>query len=121
MTTEFDQLNAIAARVAELRDLGVDRFHVLYLFVQSDLEGHGPYIAFVQISAEPIDSPFVINQNWFFDATEGDDWEIACKIHNKGEEFTDGWDWEDEIDDIEDLPHSYDSNGQPLDHLMRPL
>ena len=122
MIIEFDELNAIAARVAELRDQGVDPFHVLYLFEQTDLEGHIPaYIAFVQISAEPIDSPFAINQNWFFDASEGDDWAIACKIHDKGEEMTDGWDWEDEIDDIERLPHSYDREGRGLDHLMRPL
>ena len=121
MITEFDELNAIAARVAELRDQGVDRLHVLYLFVQSSIEEQPPYVAFVQVSAERIPSRFVLNENWHFDANEGNDWEIACKIHDRGEEMVDGWDWEDDIDDIEDLPHSYDNEGQPLDHLMRPL
>ena len=121
MITEFDQLNAIAARVAELRGQGVDRFHVLYLFVQSSIEGQAPYVAFVQISAERVASRFVINENWTFDASEGDDWAIACKIHDRGEQMIDGWDWEDDIDDVEDLPYSYDPNGCPLDHLMRPL
>ena len=121
MITEFNELNAIAARVAELRDQGVDRFHVLYLFVQSGMEEVAPYVDFVQISAEPISSPFAINQNWYFDASEGDNWAIACNIHDKGEEMTDGLGWLDAMDAVESLPHSYDRNGQPLDHLMRPL
>lgn len=111
---DYENVDAIAARVGELRDQGVDRFHVLYCFVQAPREDLAPYIDHVKITAEPLSSAFTIDENWHFNASDDNDNDaIARLIWMRGEEMLDGWDWEDDMDAVLALPTHYNTDGTP--------